>query len=185
MNRSYDQLWDERSKLVTDKTYGYQKAFDPTCKPVENTFSKNAIKGIHSKNLLNQVFFSESNLQKIQNLIRYNVYKLSNNEFKIGEQDYTQIQIVMRSVYLQYGRNLNTDISGQIQQLNNIVADELAPKIVSNIKQYVKYLKDIAEPYKLIERPQNMSNAGLKSLRIDTALGFGNEDKSDLYFQKK
>lgn len=176
MDRTYDDLWNERSKLVSNKSYKYKKTFE-SCKSKENTFSKNAIKGIHSKNLLNQVFFSETNLQKIQNLIRFNVYKLSNKEFKIGEQDDTQIQIVMRSVYLQYGRNLKTDIASQIQQLNNIVADELSPKIISNIKQYVKYLKDIAEPYTIMERPQNMSSAGLKSLRIDTALGFGNEDK--------
>lgn len=176
MDRTYDELWNDRSKLVTDKPYKYQKAFEG-CKPKENTFSNNAIKGIHSKNLLNQVFFSESNLQKIQNLIRYNVYKLSKNQFKIGEQDKTQIQIVMRSVYLQYGRNLNKDIAEQINQLNNIVADELSPKIISNVKQYAKYLKDIAEPYQLLDRPKNMSNTGLKSLRIDTALGFGNEKK--------
>lgn len=175
MDRTYDDLWNDRSKLASNKVYKYQKAFEG-CKPKENTFAKNAIKGIHEKNLLNQVFFSESNLQKIQNLVRFNVYKLSNSQFKIAEQDYTQIQIVMRSVYLQYGRNLNTDIAGQIKQLNNIVADELAPKIISNIKQYTKYLKDIAEPYTLMDRPQNMSNAGLKSLRMDTALGFGNEE---------
>lgn len=177
MDRTYDDLWNERSKLVTDKTHKYRKTFE-SCKPSkENSFSKTAIKGIHVKNLLNQVFFSESNVEKIQNLIRYNVYKLSNGEFKIDNQDKTQIQIVMRSVYLQYGRNLKTDISNQIKQLNNIVADELSPKIISNIKQYVKYLKDISEPYTLIDRPRNMSSAGLKSLRIDTALGFGNEKK--------
>lgn len=174
MDRSYDDLWLERSKLVSDKNYKYQKTFDKG-DTKENTFAENAIKGIHSKNLLNQVFFSESNLQKIQNLIRYNVFKMSNGEFKIGEQDYTQIQIIMRSVYLQYGRNLNENIREQIMQLNNIVADEIVPKIISNIKQYSKYLKDIAEPYQLIDRPKNLSNAGLKSLRIDTALGFGNE----------
>ena len=177
MDRTYDDIWNERSKLVTDKPYKYQKTFDKG-QSKENTFAKNAIAGIHSKNLLNQVFFSDSNLQKIQNLIRYNVFKMSNGEFKIGEQDYTQIQIVMRSVYLQYGRNLNKNISGQVAQLNNIVADEIVPKIISNIKQYSKYLKDIAEPYQLIDRPKNMSNAGLKSLRLDTALGFGEEKKN-------
>lgn len=177
MNRTYDDLWDDRSKLITNKTYSYQKTFNKSKKSNENTFAKSAIKGIHSKNLLNQVFFSESNLKKIQNLIRFNVYKLSNKEFLIDEQDYTQLQIVMRSIYFQYGRNLNNNISEQILQLNNIVADELVPKIISNIKQYAQYLKDIAEPYKLIDRPQNVSNAGLKSLRIDTALGFGDNKK--------
>ena len=176
MDRTYDDIWNERSKLVTDKTYKYQKTFNKGISK-ENTFAKNAIAGIHSKNLLNQVFFSDSNLQKIQNLIRYNVFKMSNGEFKIGEQDYTQIQIVMRSIYLQYGRNLNENISEQVGQLNNIVADEIVPKVISNIKQYSKYLVDIAEPYKLIDRPKNMSNAGLKSLRIDTALGFGDEQQ--------
>lgn len=176
MDRTYDDILNDRSKLATDKVYKYKKTFE-TCKPKENTFAKSAIKGIHSKNLLNQIYFSESNLQKIQNLIRYNVYKLSKNEFKIGLQDKTQLQIVMRSIYLQYSRNLNADIPSQVLQLNNIVADELAPKIISNIKQYVKYLKDIDEPYQLLDRPKNMSSAGLKTLRMDSALGFGNETK--------
>lgn len=181
MDRTYEELIKNRSNLINDQDkFKYQKAFEykPSCK--ENTFSKQAISGIHSKNLLNQVFFSNSNLQKIQNLIRFNVYKMTNGEFKIDEQDETQLQIVMRSIYLQYGRNLDENISEQISQLNNIVVDELVPKIISNIKQYIQYLKDKAEPYKLLDRPKNLSNAGLKSLRIDTALGFGDEKKSDI-----
>lgn len=177
MDRTYDDLVNERKNLITNKTHSYQKTFKMCPPKVENVFSKNAIKGIHTKNLLNQVYFSEANIKRIQNLIRYNVYKLSKKEFKIGLQDKTQLQIVMRSIYFQYGRNLDTNISEQIKQLNNIVTNKIVPKIISNIKQYVKYLKDISEPYYIMERPKNMNVTGLKSVRLDTALGFGDEKK--------
>ena len=99
---------------------------------------------------------------------------MSKDQFTISEQDDTQLQIVMRSIYLQYSRNLDTDIPNQISELNKIVADYLVPKIISNIKQYLKYLKDKNGTYEVMEHPKNVSNAGLKSLRIDTAMGFGN-----------
>lgn len=172
MDKTYQQLSDERAIVIGEKQFGYQNAYKKKCD--DDSFRKNAIKGIYSKNLLNQIYFSDANLQKIQNLIRYNVYKMSKDQFTISEQDGTQLQIVMRSIYLQYSRNLDTDIPKQIIELNKIVADYLVPKIISNIKQYLKYLQDKNGTYEVMEHPKNVSSAGLKSLRIDTAMGFGN-----------
>lgn len=172
MDKTYQQLTDERAVVIGEKQYGYQNAYKKKCD--DDTFRSSAIKGIHSKNLLNQIYFSDANLQKIQNLIRFNVYKISKKQFTIAEQDKTQLQIVMRSIYLQYSRNLDNNIPEQISQLNKIIADYLVPKIISNIKQYLKYLQDKNGTYQVMEHPKNVSNAGLKSLRVDTALGFGN-----------
>jgi hypothetical protein len=172
MDKTYQQLTDERAVVIGDKQFGYQNAYKN--KSQDDTFRSNAIKGIHNKNLLNQIYFSDENLQKIQNLIRYNVYQISKKQFTIGEQDKTQLQIVMRSIYLQYSRNLNNNIPEQISQLNKIITDYLVPKIISNIKQYLKYLEDKNGTYQVMDHPKNVSNAGLKSLRVDTALGFGN-----------
>ena len=172
MDRTYQQLTDERAIVIGDKQYGYQNAYKKKCN--DDSFRNNAIKGIHTKNLLNQIYFSDANLQKIQNLIRFNVFKISKKQFTIAEQDKTQLQIVMRSIYLQYSRNLDNNIPQQISELNKIIVDYLVPKIISNIKQYLKYLQDKNGTYTVMEHPKNVSSAGLKSLRIDTALGFGN-----------
>ena len=46
------------------------------------------------------------------------------------------------------------------------------PGILSKVKQYLKYLKDISTPYggKLPDRPLNMSSAGTKTYRLDRPL---------------
>jgi hypothetical protein len=173
MDKTYDQLTEERAIIIGDKQYGYKNAY--TKKSKDDSFRKQAIKGIYSKNMLNQVYFSPMNLQKVQNKVRYNVYKISKGEYQIGEQDETQLQIVMRSIYLQYSRNLDTDIPKQIEKLNEITSDYLVPKIVSNIKQYLKYLNDKNTPYKIMEHPQNVSNAGEKHLRLDKVMAFGSQ----------
>tara|TARA_B110000285_G_C15003501_1_gene552631 strand:+ start:286 stop:828 length:543 start_codon:yes stop_codon:yes gene_type:complete len=172
MDRTYQQLSDERAVVIGDKQYGYQNAYKKKCD--DDSFRNNAIKGIYSKNMLNQIYFSDANVQKIQNLIRYDVYNMSKKQFTISEQDKTQLQIVMRSIYLQYSRNLDTDIPKQVSELNKMISDYLVPKIISNIKQYLKYLQDKNGTYTVMEHPKNVSSAGLKSLRIDSAMGFGN-----------
>jgi len=172
MDKTFQQLSDERAVVIGDKQYGYQNAYKKKCD--DDSFRKNAIKGIHTKNMLNQIYFSDANVQKIQNLIRYDVYNMSKKEFTISEQDKTQLQIVMRSIYLQYSRNLDTDIPKQVSELNKMISDHLVPKIISNIKQYLKYLQDKNGTYTVMEHPKNVSSAGLKALRVDTAIGFGN-----------
>ena len=169
MDRTYQQLSDERAVVIGDKQYGYQNAYKKKCD--DDSFRNNAIKGIYSKNMLNQIYFSDANVQKIQNLIRYDVYNMSKKQFTISEQDKTQLQIVMRSIYLQYSRNLDTDIPKQVSELNKMISDYLVPKIISNIKQYLKYLQDKNGTYTVMEHPKNVSSAGLKSLRIDSAMG--------------
>jgi len=172
MDRTFQQLSDERSVVIGEKQFSYKNAYNIKCE--DDSFRNNAIKGIHTKNILNQIYFSDSNVQKIQNQIRFDVYIISKKEFTISEQDKTQLQIVMRSIYLQYSRNLDTDIKNQITELNKMISDYLVPKIISNIKQYLKYLQDKNGTYTVMEHPKNVSNAGTKSLRIDSAMGFGN-----------
>ena len=97
---------------------------------------------------------------------------MSNHIYTIDEQDPVELSIIMRSLYLQYSKNMDNEITKQISELNTIVTDEIVPNILSNIQQFIIYLRDKQKPYRLIPRAKNVSSAGLKSLRIDTALGF-------------
>lgn len=117
-----------------------------------------------AKNTLNTVFFSKANQQIIQNAIRYQVYRMSNRQYLIGPQSNTQIIIVMRSIYLQHGKNAPTGIKDQIQELNNLVVDTLVPTLMSNVSQYLTYTKNLDQAPQFMDHPKNVSNAGDKTL---------------------
>ena len=69
-------------------------------------YKEEALRGIQTESTLSQVFFSKQNIDLIQNQIRYNVWIKSNKMHIIGRQSDTELEIVMRSIYLQYSKNL-------------------------------------------------------------------------------
>ncbi len=121
---------------------------------------------IHGTNRLNQTFFSPQNVSTLQNSIRKAVYDRSNGTHVIGKQSEIELKIIMRSVYLQYSKNLDTEIPRQIAILNKLVVNICVPKIITNIEQYIGYKRDISGLPKPLPRPQNLSSAGTKSTRM-------------------
>jgi hypothetical protein len=73
----------------------------------------------------------------------------------------------MRSIFLQYSTN-RTDsaelIRKQIESLNNKVLDYCVSNVVSNLKQYEHYRKDISSLPVPMEYGQSTSQAGTRSL---------------------
>ena len=122
--------------------------------------SVNIISNIVVPNGLSRTFFSNDNVERLQRQIVNEVFKKSQKQ--IGRQSYQEIQIIMKSIYLQYGKNLNTDIEGQVLTLNKYVIDECVRIIVPNILQYNKYIEDITSPIPVMPRSQNVSNKGYK-----------------------
>ena len=64
----------------------------------------------------------------------------------------------MRSIYLQYGKNLDEDVVGQVKDLNKKVLDYCIPKILSEIEQYKNYVRDASNLYTPIQNSENVSN---------------------------
>jgi hypothetical protein len=120
----------------------------------------NIISNIVVPNALSRTFFSNDNVERLQRQVVNEVYNKSQKQ--IGKQSYSELQIIMKSIYLQYGKNLNTDIEGQVITLNKYVVDECARIIVPNILQYNKYIEDITSPIPVMPRSQNVSNKGYK-----------------------
>ena len=120
----------------------------------------NIISNIVVPNALSRTFFSNDNVERLQRQIIQEVYRVSNKQ--IGKQSYQELQIIMKSMYLQYGRNLPTDIEEQVLVLNKYVIDECVRIIVPNVLQYNKYLEDITSPIPIMPRSQNVSNKGTK-----------------------
>ncbi len=51
----------------------------------------------------------------------------------------------MRAMYLQEACHHNCKLSDQIRKLNGKVLDYVIPNIITNVKQYVHYIKDISK----------------------------------------
>ena len=93
---------------------------------------------------LSKTYFSKENIQIIQNGIRAGVYDKSNGQYVIGPQDCDALKIIMRSVFLQHAANQCQNISGQVQQLNQIVLDYCIHHVYSEAQGYMKYLYDVS-----------------------------------------
>lgn len=129
----------------------------------QNT-SVDLIRNIVVPNAVSRTFFSNDNMERIQLQIIDGVYKSCQK--KISKQSYQELQVIMKSIYLQYGRNLPNDIEGQVKTLNKYVIDEAVRIIIPNVLQYNKYLEDITSPIPIMPLPQNVSNKGSKTFDL-------------------
>ena len=91
---------------------------------------------------LSVAFFSANNMKILQNGIRAGVYNRSNGHYVIGEQNCDELQIIMRSVFLQYSKNVAQDIPGQIKVLNDFVLNYAVNQVYGEAEGYMKYKRD-------------------------------------------
>ncbi len=120
------------------------------------------VRGNLERTPLNQAFFSSANFQIIQNGIRKSVF--DNTDTVIDPVGSDDLFMIMRAMYLQYSRNLPTNIPGQIGELNERVIAWAVPKIVAEVNMYKYYLKDISTLPVQMMQPVNVSSAGTRSL---------------------
>jgi hypothetical protein len=91
---------------------------------------------------LSNLYFSSKNMRIVQNAIRANVYKMSNEKYIIDEQNVDILNIIMRSIYLQNSLNQPDNLTKQIEDLNKLVVDYCVPRVYSEVQGYIQYKKD-------------------------------------------
>ena len=106
------------------------------------TTFRNATEGLWIDTPLSELYFSQQNIQILQNGIRAGVYHRSNGQYVIGPQDCDSLKIIMRSIYLQHSANHFDNISKQIAELNKIVLNYCIQQVYSEAQGYIKYLDD-------------------------------------------
>jgi hypothetical protein len=124
--------------------------------------ASDGVRGNRERTPLSDAYFSNANFQIIQNGIRRRVYEETGEIIDpVGTDD---LFMTMRGIYLQYCRNIPTNIPQQIEELNNRVVTWCVPKIVAEVNMYKHYLKDISNMPVPMSHPVNQSSAGTKSL---------------------
>ena len=135
----------------------------------KKVFAKNALNGIQEHSPLSLKFFSDENVDNIQNLLRYTVYMKTDKKHNVSRQSELDLKVVMRSIYLQHSPNLKMYIDKQVYFLNKLVVDWCYPKIINEIDQYVGYLDSLEKMPVPIQHPTNVSSAGTRTLKSVTS----------------
>ncbi len=139
LNNSGTALFLQDKIKVDDKT-NYSNYTDCLKYNLENT-------------RLSDAFFSHENRTIIQNAIKAEVYRLSNNKYIIDRQDPDQLFIIMKGIYLQNTNNLDTNIREQIMTLNSMVISYSVPIIYTELLSYLKYKVDASTLIMPLDKP--------------------------------
>lgn len=132
---------------------------------ISNSDYTNSLTGNFEKSRLSNLYFSKDNIEIIQNGIRKGVYDKSSGKILIDKQPEDQIVTVMRSMYLQYSKNLDYNISSQIQELNLHVLKYCINNIYNEAVAYLKYKQDSSNMYTPMNNP-TYSNKKNKTLEL-------------------
>lgn len=143
--------------------------------------TKHLFRNLYGETLLTYLFFSEKNINNIQDVIKYLVHE--ETKFVVDKQSYNELLIVMRSIFLEYSAHpklIETTMSveeknalykkytNEVKRLNEIVINTIVPKVVSQMIQYMGYLKDISQQPQYMERPSSNSIKGEREYRSVT-----------------
>ena len=134
------------------------------------------------------MFFSKKNIDNIQDILKFVVHR--ETSYIIDNQSVNELLIVMRALFLEYSLHpkLITDkmseqeraellkkYTTEVSRLNTIVVNQVVPKIISQIQQYVDYLRDAStQPY-YMDKPKNDSVKGQKQYRSTTQVLTGGD----------
>lgn len=157
--------YNEKNKdYKNNNVEGYYEKYQQS-NTVNYDRARQATQGFFSKNHITIVFFSDENIKRIQKKIKEEIYKKTKGQYVLDEdQDESDLTIVMRAVYLDKCKNLPGQAIRQVKLLNDQVVDYIVPDMISNIKQYFGYIKDINQPLIPMMRPMNVNNAGRRLL---------------------
>ena len=125
--------------------------------PMFTNTEENSIKGIHESSGVSEAYFSRENIATIQGTIRFEVHKRTNKV--IDKQSEQELNIVMRSIYLQHGNPVvsSNNIVSEIQKLNEMVVDFCVDQITVQVKQYEGYIKKLSNLPVPLDRPKYLN----------------------------
>ena len=120
--------------------------------------------GNQQSSKLSDAYFSQTNIDHLQNSIIRQIHKKTDGKYQIVKQSEDELVIVMKSIFLQNARNNDNDIQLQINELNKLVLSYCVDNVYTNLLQYLKYIDDITKENTVMDMPQNVDVKGSKTL---------------------
>jgi len=188
--RTLQMIRKQRGQRLTSEKVEKLKSPGSFNLTVDNNISgsntRHLFKNLYGETLLTFLFFSEKNIENIQNVIKFIIHK--ETKYIIDKQSTNELLIIMRAVFLEYSRHpklitekmskeerdvLLKQYSTEVERLNTIIINQIVPKIISQLQQYVDYLKDASEQPYYMDKPKNDSIKGQKQYRSTTQVLIG------------
>jgi hypothetical protein len=146
--------YDEKYEIYNNKDYDRARA---------------ATQSFFEINDITRIFFSSENMKRIQRKIRDEVCRITKGQYNLEcDQDESDLTIIMRGVYFDKGKNLPDNPVRQVKILNQQTVDYVIPDLISNIKQYFGYIRDINQPLQPIPLPVSIGSGGRRNLPSPT-----------------
>ena len=163
----YNQFQNGLVTDVTKKNYNTLPLF-PNDNNKKDNFKYEALQHIQTPSRLSMLFFSEANINMIQDNLRYQVWIQSGKKYVVERQSPIELEIVMRAIFLQYSLNQDKDFQKQVDYLNKLVLAYCVPNVLTEVEQYLGYLDNIQKLPNPLPLPENLSSAGTRTLRSVT-----------------
>jgi len=176
-----------KSKIDDLVAHGSYK-FNTNEDSLSGSNTRHLFKNLYGETLLTFLFFSKKNIDNIQDILKYVVHRETG--YIIDNQSVNELLIVMRALFLEYSlhpkliteemspkeRNeLLQKYTAEVARLNMIIVNQVVPKIISQIQQYVDYLRDASEQPYYMDKPKNDSVKGQKQYRSTTQVLTGGD----------
>lgn len=126
-----------------------------------NNKNSNILRGTYENNLLNDIYFSDININLLQKKIIKNVKEKYN--YIISKQSKKDLIIIMRNVYLynaKHNYKTKEELKEELNKLNDECLKYSIKIIIKNINNYIFYLNDInnsnyLKEIKPLDKPKN------------------------------
>ena len=192
-NKTLQEITKERGQRLTkskidDLVAPGSYKFNTNEDSLSGSNTRHLFKNLYGETLLTFLFFSKKNIDNIQDILKYVVHRETG--YIIDNQSVNELLIVMRALFLEYSlhpkliteemspkeRNeLLQKYTAEVARLNMIIVNQVVPKIISQIQQYVDYLRDASEQPYYMDKPKNDSVKGQKQYRSITQVLAGGQ----------
>lgn len=115
----------------------------------------------HEDTPLNKLFFSQGNIDSLQEQIQSAVYQMVGGN--IDRQSDSDLLLIMRSYYLQYAENNPARMAEELDMLNKRVVHFAANRIAVEVEAYRYYRKDILDFPAPIANPMDVKIYGTRT----------------------
>lgn len=131
-----------------------------------STFQQQATIRVHTATPLNQSFFSEANIQNLQDEIRYRVWEKSGRKHVIDQQRPDDLKTIMRAYYLQYQINDEKNVAKELEDLNERVLKFCVDDVLGSINMWLYNRSQTLNYPDQISRPVNANIYGTKGAEL-------------------
>lgn len=106
-----------------------------------------------------KAFFSDTNVDTVMDALKKNVYLYSEAKFGIPlvmkKIERKELLSVMKTIMNYYRRHIpeSESLKKNLLFINKELIDHLTPRLTGNCIAYMRFLKDLKDPYRLIPNP--------------------------------